>query len=329
MRALALGLLLCLLASDARAASVLTYGAIGNGIADDTVAIQSALDTSADVYFPAGTYLVRGLWVQFNHSNIHGDGPASILLLSSYVSGTLLNANAHDVSVHDLSLSGGNDVSHNLMVDPASVRNGIIVSAESDSSVHQATIHGFDSVGIWAVDITSTTQTTLSLSDVAIYDCWDALLIGRNSEYVHLANADIHHNRYGLDVEAGNFSGVNVKLNDNGYGLYLYGGSNPNNGHGNLTGSQITHSVVYSVYAIAVSIGFNLSANQIHDGDVYLFSSRGINISGGTMDVNNYFLDGGGANAIRGNFIYGAYQNNFVHNAGGHPDATIVADNFQ
>jgi len=38
--------------------SVKDFGAIGNGVADDTVAIQAAIAASADIYFPAGTYRV-------------------------------------------------------------------------------------------------------------------------------------------------------------------------------------------------------------------------------------------------------------------------------
>ena len=41
-----------------RIVSVKDFGAVGDGITDDTEAIQAALDASKTVYFPAGTYIV-------------------------------------------------------------------------------------------------------------------------------------------------------------------------------------------------------------------------------------------------------------------------------
>ncbi len=48
--------------ADANVANVQTYGAKGDGVTDDTAAIQAALNANAGtrqlIYFPNGTYLI-------------------------------------------------------------------------------------------------------------------------------------------------------------------------------------------------------------------------------------------------------------------------------
>ena len=54
--------------------SVKDFGAVGDGVADDTVAIQAALDTGQRVYIPAGDYLCSSQLSSTFSLNIHGDG---------------------------------------------------------------------------------------------------------------------------------------------------------------------------------------------------------------------------------------------------------------
>ena len=59
--------------------NVKDYGALGNGIADDSPAIQSALNAAgkaapATVYFPAGTYVVNGMITLKDHISWLGEG---------------------------------------------------------------------------------------------------------------------------------------------------------------------------------------------------------------------------------------------------------------
>lgn len=61
--------------------SVKDFGAIGNGIADDTAAIQAAHNTSKPIYYPAGTYRVTStITISSGQFVMLGDSSATILV---------------------------------------------------------------------------------------------------------------------------------------------------------------------------------------------------------------------------------------------------------
>lgn len=55
--------------------NVLDFGAVGNGVANDTTAIQAALNAGSKVYFPTGTYLITAPLVVNGNQAIFGDSP--------------------------------------------------------------------------------------------------------------------------------------------------------------------------------------------------------------------------------------------------------------
>jgi len=59
---------------DGAVANVLDFGAMGNGVADDTAAIQAALNASYNVYFPAGNYKINGTLTIRPYSTLQGAG---------------------------------------------------------------------------------------------------------------------------------------------------------------------------------------------------------------------------------------------------------------
>lgn len=57
--------------------NVVNYGAVGDGVHDDTAAIQSAIDAAINggtIFLPRGVYMVTGLVVRNKGTNILGDG---------------------------------------------------------------------------------------------------------------------------------------------------------------------------------------------------------------------------------------------------------------
>lgn len=57
--------------------NVKAYGAVGDGVADDTVAIQAALDAASGVFFPQGTYKISAALQMNDYNFVTGAGRGS------------------------------------------------------------------------------------------------------------------------------------------------------------------------------------------------------------------------------------------------------------
>lgn len=81
---------------DGIAANVLDFGAVGDGVTDDTSAIQAALDVSDTVYFPDGLYLITQLNINRFAQTIFADagggiyGGSGVSLKTNATSGNML-----------------------------------------------------------------------------------------------------------------------------------------------------------------------------------------------------------------------------------------------
>ena len=66
------------------------YGAIGDGVADDTAAVQAAVDASTSVYFPAGTFLLSQVTVSAP-VRIEGEGPSATFIKAGGATAVIFN----------------------------------------------------------------------------------------------------------------------------------------------------------------------------------------------------------------------------------------------
>jgi hypothetical protein len=122
--------------------NVRTYGAIGNGVANDAPAIQAAISAAGTagggrVYLPTGTYNITAPLALVDKMEIFGDGPNSTIITSSNSLLTLLNAegpvSAWCLKIHDLQFLGGgggdaqlffHGVSDALLIENCTFKNG-------------------------------------------------------------------------------------------------------------------------------------------------------------------------------------------------------------
>lgn len=271
---------------------------------------------------------IRGLWVDsFDASCVYtvvedalvtatftGSISGTALTVTSVVSGTVLE---------NTTLSGVGIASGTMITGQASgVAGGIgTYNVSISQTVASTTITqtGIDNFG-----------PHLTMSDSHLSNCFNGLYLGPKyaAEYSQFSLLDISENTIGLEIHSGNVIASNLKIVNNGTGVYLVNDNN-NNGHGSITGSIINHSVNYSIWANGITVGFNFIGDEINLGDILLQSSTGINIRSGTIQVANINLEGGGRNVISGNFVYSdALTNQVNHNYAGVADNTLVENNF-
>lgn len=99
--------------------SVKDFGAIGDGVADDTAAINAAIAASGGaIYFPAGTYLTTGNHTLTTHHIVGESRNASIIKRSSGTNPVFiaLNGTSRAASASDLAIDGNGLHGHGIVV---------------------------------------------------------------------------------------------------------------------------------------------------------------------------------------------------------------------
>lgn len=97
---------------------VTAFGAVGDGVADDTAAIQSALDSVRDggtIIFPAGVYKLTGSVYFYSHQRLIFEGGAT-LLQGAPLNNLLMN--------YSTAAMGGYEATENVVIDGATFDGG-------------------------------------------------------------------------------------------------------------------------------------------------------------------------------------------------------------
>lgn len=90
--------------------SVKDFGAVGDGVANDTAAIQAALDSGASVFVPSGTYRVTSSIILPSNAKVRGAGVNKTIIKSEVIGGSLFKCNVEAIFIYmaDMTLEGNN-----------------------------------------------------------------------------------------------------------------------------------------------------------------------------------------------------------------------------
>ena len=124
---------------DSSWVNVKDFKAKGNGDFNDTTAIQKAINTGKNVYFPEGVYIVDKIYTSENSQILSGEGT-----LRGNKSGTTLMIKNNNVTVQGLIFEGGR-ATYSIRVDQLASRVEIINNKFKGKIGHWILIQGNDS----------------------------------------------------------------------------------------------------------------------------------------------------------------------------------------
>jgi len=290
--------------------SVKDFGAVGDGVADDTAAFNAAAAASSDVFVPNGTYLINNAvnildnqtWFFEGCTLKHTDDTKTILRADSKTGFSLLGK---------LVLEG------TLVTAATTAETGLYITNGKRYRVEGVEARKFKGKGIW---LDGSTAGALrgdrgQFTDCAAYDCTVGIQIdaGAGAEYNTWTNTNISGCVTGMAMAAGNNTVVGGSIVDNSYGVVLTAGSN--HCHGMFTGVNINHNNVYNLQTTAVTFGHSFTNchfygnNNAGAGAIFFDNSKGIVLNGGDLDcwVYNYSGVSSGYNYIKNMYCPGSY----------------------
>jgi hypothetical protein len=256
-------------------ASVKDFGAVGDGVANDTAAIQLAINTGLDLEFPAGTYLANNLTGSTNFQRFRALGTVRI---TKNANGTLLTHSGNDVEFVGIGFRGD-------AAAPVYTGDGVVLSGNNARLINCGSrwcpgiplkITGNHAQIYGTCDIYQTTDTSATGWDVVIGVSGTATL------YHEL------HGIYSSQLTGG------IKLIDTGnhsihggqFGrLYIAAGTKPSGVNGGQTVGARINGPTETVTCEMSNATF--SSNMLGTG-TFTFASGTANC---VLDLSNVFAD--------------------------------------
>lgn len=258
-------------------ANVRDYGAVGNGTTDDRTAFVNALASGKPVVVPFGRYYLSNTITLSNGQSITGYGDTSAIYVNGNYSAFQYNGNS--ITIIGIKIIGSGRGTSTDYVTTRPNQNGILIDAGSGYFYNNRIDRvSFDSLGGAGINYLKNHRgdrlTSLAVSNVIATSCWKGYNLGDRAEYSVWTNTAAAFCEYGIWQIGGNNNFVGGALTGCKTGFYLKGGIN--DGHSDMVGFKINHSLYNSVEADSIYIGYRISSTAIYYADIKIRNSIGL-----------------------------------------------------
>jgi hypothetical protein len=273
--------------------SVKDFGAIGDGVANDTAAIQAAINTGYSLTFPAGTYLCANLSQSTNFQKFYADGTVRLV---KNANGPILTSTGSNVEFYGIEFRGES-------ATPSFTGNNLVSSGNHLSLINCGSRWAF------ARAVLATGSHVQIIGTCDIYQTTDTSATGYDIEIGVSGTATLYHQLVG--VYSSQLTG-GIKLIDTGnhtilggqFGkLYIAAGTKPSGVNGGQTIGARINNATNTVTCEQASAIF--SGNMFGSGTFEFTTGT----SSCTLDASNVF-------SVGASVVNNGNLNNFIQRNG-------------
>lgn len=275
---------------------VKSYGAVGDGVANDTTAINdtiTAAPAGSAIYFPPGTYLINAVIDVTKKLRLFGLGAT----ITSATNQTMIEINADEVEISGINITG-------TLANTTQI--GVNVDDQYKFKIRGCT---FTNVGLYGARVQNTIDTYQSgnFFDCNFVTCSHGIFSDSRGEYFSvIGGAFIGCTGRALWINSGNVIVSGVNIVQNAYGLYMSSGTN--NAHGIVVGCNINHNTV-SIFIESTILGQTFGDCHIYQGGIHLKNCNNITFDHCQLDVDYYRFESAFNCMIQNSSLYASYSN--------------------
>jgi len=233
--------------------SVKDFGAVGDGVTDDTTAIRAAIaDAIANgiglIWFPRGTYRAQGLVItDYTGDGISLDGQGATILLGANETGvSIVNSeNVHvgkGLTFRSAAISGINQI-------------GVLITNSGRCVIeghYQNLTYGIKVASTKTGLVTGAYPIPIRLSPI-VKACAAGVYCAPTGEYVDIVDPLIQDcTLFGVTCDAGNVKILGGVISGNDIGIYYDGSASSNGDHGAIIGVTANHNAKANLYLLNI-----------------------------------------------------------------------------
>ncbi len=256
------------------------YGAVGDGVTDDTAHIASALATGV-CDLQGGTFACTGVVTPLGSTIKNGN-------LKCHSSGGVIVTVTGKEIIQDVSFIG-------LTTSSGLGETGLYYTGDGsfmgvgETVISNCRFEHFDGYGIRVAKLVDQYQGIFKMDNTRVSHCEVGVWLEDRAEYNILSNCTIHNCITGIQNDGGNNNITGCNIVQNTRGVVFGDGGNP--AHGVFTGNSVNHNVLNLWFLSSVTQ--NISCCEFYSGNVTVGHTGFVKFADCSFGTSAITLDSG------------------------------------